>query len=369
MARTAPARGRPQPPEPQATRLAQLRAWMRQQRLDAFLVQDRLDQFWLTGFTGEDGTALITAREVVLLTDGRFDETADREAPYARKVIRKRRTPDVTALELRRRKLTRVGFAENQMSVAEFRALGTLAKPVRLVPGSSPLSMLRAVKTSAEVDQIRVAIDIAQRAFQRMQAWLRPGRTERQIAARLAYEMQSLGAEGESFPAIVAAGATSSLPHYQPQDRPFEPNQPLLIDWGARVGWYVSDLTRVLWVGSLPPRLRKIFDVVRTAHDQAIAAVRPGIPARQVDRVARSVMRAAGYEKKFNHGLGHGIGLAVHEAPRVSRVSTDELQPGMVITIEPGIYVPGLGGVRLEDDVLVTASGCEVLSSLPLDGS
>jgi len=350
-------------------RIKRLREELAARKLDGYLIQDRMDQYWLTGFTGEDGAVLLTQRAVVLLTDGRFDEAAKLEAPYARKVLRKKRGPQETVKELKRARVTRVGFNRDHMTVGDYNALKKLAGPIRLVPTESLVTPHRARKDADEVEKLRAAIRVAEQAFQSVRAWLRPGLAEREIAAQLAYEMQKLGAQGETFPTIVAAGANSSLPHYEPGDARLAENQLLLIDWGARVAWYGSDLTRVVWLGALSTQMRAVFDVVRAAHDRAIEAVRPGIKAKAVDHVAREVIRKAGYGKQFNHGLGHGLGIVAHESPRVAKTSADVLQPGMVITIEPGVYLPGVGGVRLEDDVLVTETGYEVLSSLPVEFS
>ncbi len=350
-------------------RIKKLREEMAGRKLDAYLIQDRMDQYWLTGFTGEDGSVLLTPRAVVLLTDGRFDEAADREAPFARKVLRKKRKPEETVKELKRAKAKRVGFNRDHMTVGDYDALRKLAGPIKLVPTESLVTPHRARKDADEVEKLRAAIRVAEQAFQSVRAWLRPGQTEREIAAQLAYEMQKLGAQGETFPAIVAVGANSSLPHYEPGDVKLAENQLLLIDWGARVDWYGSDLTRVVWLGTLSAQMRAVFDVVRAAHDRALEAVRPGIKAKAVDKVAREIIHKAGYGKQFNHGLGHGLGIVAHESPRVAKTSADVLQPGMVITIEPGVYLPGVGGVRLEDDVLVTETGYEVLSSLPVEFS
>lgn len=355
------------PPEPYATRIQRLREEIVRRKLDGLLIQHRVDQYWATGFTGEDGLAVLTPRHVILLTDGRFDEAADREAPYARKVLRKKRSPDETVRELRRGKLKRVGFNPDHVSLREYNTLKKLAGAIKLVPVEGLIGPLRACKDAGEVDRTRASIRVAQQAFEKVRADLRPGVSEREIAAQIVYEMQKLGAQGESFPTIVAMGANSSLPHYEPGDRRLAENEVLLVDWGARVDWYASDLTRVLCLGQLPAELRKVFDVVREAHDRAIEAVRPGIKAKAVDRVARDVITRAGYGKLFNHGTGHGVGLNIHEAPRVAKVSVDTLKPGMIITIEPGIYLPGVGGIRLEDDVLVTEHGYEVLTTLPVD--
>lgn len=354
-------------PEPYSLRIKNLRDEMARRKLDGYLIQERMDQYWATGFTGEDGAALVTSRNVVLLTDGRFDEAADHEAPYARKVLRKKRSPDETINEVRRGRVGRLGFNPAHMTVAEYNALKKAAGSIRLIPAENLVTPIRRLKDAGEVDRLRDAIRVAEQAFETVRQWLRPGLTERAVAAQLLYEMQKLGAQGETFPSIVAVGPNSALPHYEPGEAVVAENELLLVDWGARVGWYGSDLTRVVWLGSIPARLREVFSIVREAHDRAIEAVRPGIKAKAVDHVAREVITKAGYGKLFNHGLGHGLGLVAHESPRVAKTSTDVLEPGMVITIEPGIYLPGVGGVRLEDDLLVTETGYEVLSSLPVE--
>jgi Xaa-Pro aminopeptidase len=352
-------------PEPYRTRLAAFRAVLAARKLDGYLVLGRMDQFWLTGFTGEDGQVLVTPKAVMLLTDGRFEETADVEAPWARKVVRRRRTADVTAAEIKRYKLARVGYEPDQLAVRLFGELRGALGAAKLVAASEVVGPLRATKDEGEVAAIRRAVDVAQRALRKVVTWLRPGLTERQVAARLDYEMQCLGAQGPAFATIVASGPHASRPHHDPGERALAAGEPVLIDWGARVGWYVSDLTRVVWMGSIPPQIGRLHGVVRAAQQAAIAAIRPGVRAAAVDRAARKVIEAAGYGPRFTHGLGHGIGLNVHERPSLRKRVDGVLEPGMVVTVEPGIYLPGVGGVRLEDDVLVTGSGHEVLSDLP----
>lgn len=356
-----------QPQKPYSLRLQMLRDELRRRDLDGYFVQSRMDQYWLTGFTGEDGYVVVTPRNVVLLTDGRFDEAADIEAPYAKKVLRKRRVPEVTGPEIAKAKAKKLGFNPAQMTVAEHKALSRHARPTKFVQTDDLITPLRAIKDTGEVKRIRAAINVAEKAFKKVLGWLKPGLTEREVAAKLVYEMQRLGAQGETFPSIVAFGPNSSLPHAVPGQRKLKKDEVLLFDWGAHVDWYGSDLTRVCWLGSIPARMRKIFDVVRAAHDSAIEAVRPGMTAHDLDAVARRVITKAGFGKLFNHALGHGLGLVAHEVPRVGMGTPTELQPGMVITIEPGVYLPGVGGIRLEDDVLVTRSGCEVLTTLPVE--
>jgi Xaa-Pro aminopeptidase len=353
-------------PMPYQDRIARLRALMEKRGLDGYLVKNRMDQFWLTGFTGEDGYVLVTGKKAVLLTDGRFNETADIESPWAVKVLRKQRTPARTAEELRKYKLQRVGFDPEHFTVGEYKGTQKAARPIKLVDFPNALLDMRLTKDAGEIAAIRKAILVAEQAFQKVASWIKPGQTEAEIAARLAYEMQSLGAQEVAFPSTVAVGANASLPHYEPGRGVVTKDQGILIDWGARVGWYVSDLTRMVWPGTVPPLMRKVQSVVKEAHDRAMAAVKPGVTCHSIDQIARDVIVKAGYGPQFGHALGHGIGLDVHEGPRVGQKTETILKPGMVITIEPGIYLPGKGGVRLEDDVLVTEAGHEVLTSLPL---
>lgn len=348
-----------------ARRLERVREQMKREKLDAYVVFNRSEQYWLTGFTGEDGHAIVTQREVTLMTDGRFDETAQIEAPWARKVIRKKRTPEKTVREFKRLKLKRIGFDPDHLAVRTWAALSKESKPTKLVSVSGLIRDMRLVKDEEEIAAIRRSIRIAESAFRKIEGWAQPGMSEREVAARLIFEMGTLGAEEPAFHPIVASGATGSLPHYTPQDRKLSDKEGVLVDWGARCGWYVSDLTRMLWPGSIPKDIGKVYEVVREAHDAAIAAVKPGAKAAKVDRAARLVIEKAGFGQRFQHALGHGIGLDVHEAPRLGMKSEDVLTPGMVVTIEPGVYLPGVGGVRIESDVLVTDAGAEVLSSLP----
>jgi Xaa-Pro aminopeptidase len=205
-------------PQPYADRIARLRERMSHRRLDAYLIEDRMDQYWLTGFTGEDGAVLVTPRAVVLLTDSRFDETADLEAPYARKVLRKKRDAPTTAGQVKRFKPARLGFDPDHMTVRNYVGLRKLVRPTRLISTSRLMTEMRQVKDEQEVATIRRAVRFAEQAFRRIQRWIRPGVTERQVAARLIFEMQQLGADGPGFPPIVAVGANASLPHYAPGD-------------------------------------------------------------------------------------------------------------------------------------------------------
>ncbi|RKY23956.1 MAG: Xaa-Pro dipeptidase, partial [Planctomycetota bacterium] len=228
----------------------------------------------------------------------------------------------------------------------------------------------RAIKDSGELKLIRQAIRIAQSAFLELTAngpGQLIGRTEGQVAAELEYLIRQAGAQGAAFDIIVAAGANSSKPHHTPGATKIKFDQPVLFDWGAKVGGYCSDLTRVVFPGKIPPKFREIYDVVRQAQQAGIDAVRASVRCTTPDAAARAVIEQAGYGEQFTHSLGHGIGLDIHEAPGLARKSagaSEVLRAGMVVTVEPGIYLPGLGGVRIEDDVLVTATGCRRLTRL-----
>lgn len=349
-----------------AQRVALIRADLIARKLDAYLILDRMDQYWLTGFTGEDGGVLVTPKGVTLITDSRFSEAADVEAPWAKKVLRTLRGPASYAKVIKSAKAARVGFDPSHMNVHQFAEISKLLKPAKLVSSAAIVTRHRLCKTPQEVDAIRNAIRIAEQAYLAVTPEIKPGVSEAFIAARLVFEMQARGASGPSFAPIVAFGSSGSHPHYEPTERVLKSGEGVLIDWGCRAGWYISDLTRMVWPTSIPPQLAKVYPGVREAHDRAIAAIRPGVKASAVDKVARDFLRKSGWGKEFGHSLGHGIGLNVHEGPRLGKKADDALKPGMVVTVEPGVYLPGVGGVRLEDDVLVTETGCEVLSSLPL---
>lgn len=353
-------------PAPFSDRIRGLRQACAAHEVDGLLLQSRVDQRWLTGFTGEDGAVLLTRRAVVLLTDGRFDETADREAPWARKVVRRARGPESIAAEVKRAKLQRLAFDESQMSVATLRALKkALGRGgAKLIGTPGWIAERRVVKSADEIKAIRKAIRVAEKAFVAMRKELRAGMTELEVAGRLEFEMKRRGASGPSFATIVASGPNASLPHATPGTRKLKATEPVLIDWGARVDGYVSDLTRMVYLGRVSPQLAAIRDIVHGAQRYAIEQLTPRA-AQDYDGFARRYIAEYDYADRFTHSLGHGIGLDVHEAPGLRRGQPLRLEPGTIVTIEPGIYLPGVGGVRIEDDVLITARGYEVLTSLP----
>ena len=346
-----------------------LRRKLRSQQIDALLVTDPTNVTYLTGFTGDDSFFLLTQEREVVLSDPRFTTQLEQECPDLERAIRKPGTSiaEKVVRELRRSKLKSIGIESHAMTVAMHGALEQRLSRTELRPTTDLVESLRIVKDAGEVQAIRQAVDQARRGFDVIRALLRPEMTEKQVADELEAQLRRFGARGFSFPAIVAAGPQAALPHATPGDRLIGEHPFLLIDWGARAGLYVSDLTRLLVTGKIPPKLQRIYEVVLKAKQAGVAAIRPGITCGEVDLAARRVIDEAGFGRRFGHGLGHGIGMEVHEAPRLAKGQQTKLKAGMVVTVEPGIYLPGWGGVRIEDDVLVTRTGHEVLSSLPTE--
>lgn len=339
---------------------------LRKTGAEALLVTDFTNVTYLTGFTGDDSYLLIADGVGIILTDPRYTTQLAEECPDLEVVSR---SPGTTMLQIlakavRSAKISRLGFEAHSMTVALHEKLADALKHCELVATESIVESARQRKDAAEIAEIREAVWYAEKAFGVIRASLQSHQQEREIANALEQHMRAFGAVGCSFPAIVAVGDRAALPHATPTTRELGSADFVLIDWGANGGLYNSDLTRVLVTGRISPKLERIYRVVLNAQQQAIEAIRPGVRAADVDRVARQVIAEAGFGRYFGHGLGHGLGLEVHEAPRLSADSKTTLKSGMLVTVEPGIYLPGWGGVRIEDDVLVTKDGCEVLTTV-----
>lgn len=342
---------------------------LKQLNLDGLLLTHTPDLGYLTGFTGEDSIGLVAPKDFYLVTDFRYKEQAEIEAGWLKVVIRDGKMADALATAVGEVRPKRLGFDVNYTTVGQVETLKTaLAEKkmaVELVGVENVMINIRKVKDDHEVDLIRKSVAVAEEAFEAVLGEIKAGLTENYLAGLLNLELRSRGASDSSFPTIVATGANSSLPHYRPSEAIVQRDQPLLFDWGAIVKGYCSDLTRTLLIGRVSDRIKKIYNVVLDAQQAAIAFLRPGVTTIQADRVARDVIEKAGFGKQFGHGLGHGIGCEIHELPAMRHIGPeDELRPGMIVTVEPGIYLPGEGGVRIEDDVMITHSGCEVLSTL-----
>lgn len=336
---------------------------------DALLVTNPPDIRYLTGFAGEDSWALVRARakKVHVLSDHRYQEDIADDAPQVTAIMRKKTLADEVGKLADRLKLDTLAIQADYCTLAQRKRLAKAVGARRLKDVDDGLIHQRAVKTPDEVKAIRKAIAIQQQAYENMLAFIEPGQTEYEVAAYLEYQMRALGADGRSFATIVAADANASKPHATPGKKKIRKGGIVLIDWGAKWGGYCGDLTRVIGVGGMNKKMREVYSIVLDAQMAAVDAIAPGKALADIDKVARDIIKKAGYGKRFAHGLGHGIGLDIHEQPVLSYRSEDVLKPGQVVTVEPGIYLPGVGGVRIEDDVLVTDSGRRILSSLPKD--
>jgi Xaa-Pro aminopeptidase len=350
-----------------AARRDRLRKQLRRTGAEALLISDFTNVTYLTGFTGDDSHLLVTDRETVMLSDFRYVQQLTEECPELDVEIRPLGTEmlDLVVRVVGATKRRRLAVEGSSMTVGFCGELSRRLPTLEIVPTTGLVEQLRAIKDRDEVAEIRFAIDVAERAFAVVRASLRPESTEKWIANELEYQIRLFGGEGCGFTPIVGVGPRGALPHARLSDRLVGQSDFVLVDWGARGRLYVSDLTRVLVTGRIPPKLERIYGVVLQAQRAGIAAIRPGVLMKDVDAAARQVIERAGWGKLFGHGLGHGIGLQVHEQPRLAANQDRPLKPGMVVTVEPGIYIPGWGGVRIEDDVLVTRTGHEVLSRVP----
>lgn len=342
-----------------------LRKTVRKAGAEAILVTDFTNVTYLTGFTGDDSYLLVRQDGEVILSDPRYTTQLGEECPGLDTHIRKPGVGMVQAVSrvLQSARIGRLAVEGDSMSVAMCERIRSEPPQPEMVTTSGLVERLRRVKDRDEIAQIRQAVWYAEKGFAALRATLHPQQTEREVANELEFQMRRFGARGAGFPSIVAVGPRAALPHATPTERRIGSSDFVLVDWGADGGLYRSDLTRVLVTGKISPKLERVYRVVLRAQLKAIAAIRPGAVAADVDRLAREVIAEAGFGRYFGHGLGHGLGLQVHEAPRLAASSRTVLKPGMIVTVEPGIYLPSWGGVRIEDDVLVTRTGHEVLTS------
>ena len=344
---------------------------LRSQGAKNLLITSPYNVSYLTGFTGEDSFLWITPKEVVLLSDARYEEQIQSEVKDVELLIRAPSTTiiDAAANALAVRDQAEIWVEAASTSVAQWERLGSQLPNKALASCSGAVEGLREIKDAYELNAIQDSIRIAERAFKATTELLEPEMSEKQIADELEFAMRRLGAESAAFKIIVGVGERSALPHGRPSNKPLRDSSFVLIDWGAKKNGYLSDLTRIVLTDKPPAnkpsaKLEKMYRAVLQAQMDAIAAIKPGVLMSQIDAVARKALEKAGLEKRFTHGLGHSFGLEIHESVRLGKGQERPLEAGMVITVEPGVYIPGFGGVRIEDDVLVTDSGNQVLTSL-----
>ena len=353
---------------PFAQRRRALQARLAARRLSGILSMNPADWYYLTGFTGEAGALLISRSGSSFVTDGRFTVQAKEETSGIRIVKQEPSLMATVGKLLRGRARGKIGFDAGQITVEQFRALRRAAGPrVRLVAAHGEISSLRQRKDPAEITQMRKAALLADEVVAAAFKLLKPGVREIEVAAEIEYQMRSHGASGPAFQTIVAFGPRSAHPHARPTEKRLGKNELVVLDLGVILGHYCSDITRTVFVGRAPARIRGWYRAVQEAQAAAVAAVKGGVTCGEVDAAARDVLKRYRLDRYFVHSTGHGLGLEVHEDPRVARGQKHVLVPGNVITIEPGVYVPGVGGIRIEDDVAVHAGRTEVLTRVPRD--
>jgi len=345
-----------------AARADRLVEVLAERELDMLVVTDLLNLRYLTGFTGTNGACVVGGDERVFFTDFRYVEQASEQVTDFERPGASRELLDDVAKRLR----GRVGFEEDKLSVAAHRKLAEKAPDgVELVPAAGLVERLRAVKDETEIAAISRAAGIATAAYESLHDRGLAGRTELEVARELVRFMEDAGAEGPAYPPIVAAGARGALPHAPPADVEIPSDTLVVIDLGARVDGYCSDCTRTLATGSVTGEMQEVYDLVRSAQAEALPATTAGAECRAVDAVARDMIDAAGHGEHFGHGLGHGLGLEIHEAPRLGRTAEGALEAGNAVTVEPGVYLPGEFGVRIEDLVIVSEGEPRILTGFP----
>ncbi len=369
----SPERASREAPVPSAdhpARLDALREGLTEARLEAILLVHPPNLRYLTGFTGSSGV-LVVFREggCLLTTDFRYEEQADQQVPsqVAIRVARDGLLPEVAAGLSGRPTPLRVGFEGERLTVRDRRELGELCGGVLWEEAPPLVERLRERKDGVELLYMERAAGIAESAFEGVRRAVREGMTEVQVAADLEYALRTAGSGPPAFPCIVASGSRSSLPHAEPAGRRLREGDLVLFDFGATCGGYCSDITRTVVLGRAAAWQRELHEAVREAQQAAVATLRADVPAREVDGAARRVLEGRGLADRFGHSTGHGLGLEVHEGPRLSRRSEDVLHAGHVVTVEPGVYVPGRGGVRLEDDFVVGAGEPRPLTAGPVE--
>ncbi|MFA5069288.1 MAG: Xaa-Pro peptidase family protein [Candidatus Omnitrophota bacterium] len=344
------------------SRLDRVRRALKRSGLGALLVSNPANIFYLSGFEGRDSLLVLTLSDCCIITDFRYEEEARSAAGGFEIISGGSCIHEKFAHIIKKSRARKVGFEPHHMTVRDSE-LFEGACHLKLLKSSYLIERLRMIKDACEIRAIKGPARVAKEALKFISKDIVPGRNERQTAGRVNYHLANLGAEKPSFDTIVLSGPNTSMPHGRPSKRVFEDPDLVMVDFGARIGGYSSDLTRMFFVGKISKSANTIYNIVRTAQLKAIEKIRPGARISDIDKAARSYISDKGFEKYFGHATGHGIGIDIHELPRICSKNNSRLRPGMVFSVEPGIYLPGKFGVRIEDTVLVTDNGYEVLTT------
>jgi Xaa-Pro aminopeptidase len=346
-------------------RIKQANSLVKKNKLDVLIVSRLSNIRYLCGYSGSNGILVLAPPKAYFLTDFRYKVQARKEVKNCQVIIAERELiGEFVKLQCFRKKV-RVGFESAFMTVEMHGKIKELIPKANLKPVSKIVESLSVVKDAGEITKITKAVKIADMVFGDILKFVKPGLKERDLALEMSYRMIKLGADGPSFDFIVASGQRSSMPHGRASDRKLKKGDFVTFDFGCFYNGYASDITRTIVLGKATARQKKIYNIVLKAQCEAISSIRPQVPAKEIDKVARDIINKEGYGDYFGHGLGHGLGLEVHDNPVLNPRSQDILVEGNVVTIEPGIYIPAWGGVRIEDDIVVTQNGCRILSKSP----
>ncbi|GIP20227.1 Xaa-Pro peptidase family protein [Paenibacillus sp. J22TS3] len=348
-------------------RVVQLRQAMLQRGLEAVFITSAINRRYLSGFTGSSGYVLITQNKAFLLTDFRYMTQAPQQATGYEVVEHGVSVGETLKSLLTAEQINEVGFEQDDVVFSAFRKYEQELAPVKLVPVTGLVELLRVFKDEEELAIMKQAADLADRTFEHMLGVLKPGVTELEMALEMEFFMRKNGATSSSFDTIVASGERSALPHGVASERVLGNNEFVKMDFGALLNGYCSDITRTVVLGTPTAKHREIYDIVLEAQLHTLEHLRPGMTGAEADALARDIITRYGYGDQFGHSTGHGLGMEVHESPRLSKLSDTILKPGMVVTVEPGIYLPGFGGVRIEDDVVITENGMRRLTESTKD--
>ncbi|WP_282244170.1 Xaa-Pro peptidase family protein [Psychrobacillus sp. NEAU-3TGS] len=342
-------------------KVAKLRTALEEKGIDALLITNGYNRRYMTGFTGTAGVAIVSKNDAVFITDFRYTEQAASQIKDFRIVKHEKTLIEEVAKQVAEMGIQSLGFEKEDLTYSSFELYKQAVK-ADLVPLSGLVEKIRLIKTDEEISIIKAACRIADEAYEHIVTYIKPGMTELQVSNELEFFMRKRGATSSSFDTIVASGVRSALPHGVASDKVIEVGNFVTLDFGAIYNGYISDTTRTVAVGEPSEQLKEIYQIVLDSQLLALEKVKPGMTGKEADAIARDYIASKGYGEAFGHSLGHGIGLEVHEGPGLSFRSDIVLEPGMVITIEPGIYLPNIGGVRIEDDALVTENGLEKLT-------